>query len=179
MTDTARLYGGSLYELAVDEKLSDIIAEQIGEIRRLFWENPDYARLLSEPSVPLSDRLGMIEQAFGEQAERYLINFLKLLCERDLLGEFAGCCEEYARRYDADNNVAEAVVTSAVPLSEEQKDALVKKLEQIAQKKIRLVTKTEAGVLAGLRVELEGRQLDGTVTGRMNEMSRRLKDATV
>ena len=46
MTQTARVYGGSLYELAVEENLVETIGEQMEEIRRLFWENPDYMKLL-------------------------------------------------------------------------------------------------------------------------------------
>ena len=92
MTQYARLYGGSLYDLAAEENLTDAIGEQMKEIRNLFRENPDYVKLLCEPSVPKTERTKLIEEAFGGQAERYLVNFMKLLCERNLLGEFAGCC---------------------------------------------------------------------------------------
>ena len=53
MTQTARLYGGSLYDLAAEERLTDVIYEQTKEIRKLFGENPDYVKLLSEPAIPL------------------------------------------------------------------------------------------------------------------------------
>ena len=42
MTSTARLYGGSLYELAAGEGLADVLLEQIGEVRKIFRQNPDY-----------------------------------------------------------------------------------------------------------------------------------------
>ena len=98
MTATARLYGGSLYELAAEEGLTEVLMEQTQEVRTLFREYPDYVRLLSEPSLPKTERTKLIEDAFGGQAERYLLNFLKLLCERNILSEYAGCCEEYVRR---------------------------------------------------------------------------------
>lgn len=134
MTQYARLYGGSLYDLAAEENLTDAIGEQMKEIRNLFRENPDYVKLLCEPSVPKTERTKLIEEAFGGQAERYLVNFMKLLCERNLLGEFAGCCEEFTRRYHADHGIAEAVVTSAVALSDAQLTALKAKLEKSAEK---------------------------------------------
>ena len=52
MTSTARLYGGSLYELAAGEGLADLLLEQTKEVREIFRENPDYVRLLAEPSIP-------------------------------------------------------------------------------------------------------------------------------
>lgn len=179
MTQIARLYGGSLYELAAEEQLTGVVMEQMNEVRQLFRENPDYLKLLGEPSIPKEERTGLIETAFGSQAERYLVNFLKLLCERNILAEYAGCCEEFTRRYNADNGIAEAVVTSAVALSEDQMAALKAKLEKISGKKISLIQKTDASVLAGLRVELEGKLLDGTVQSRMSGISRKLNEIIV
>lgn len=179
MTQTARVYGGSLYDLAAEEQLTGTIMEQMKEVRSIFRENPEYLRLLGEPSIPKKERTDMIEAAFGTQAERYLVNFMKLLCERGILGEFGGCCEEFTRRYNVDQGIAEAVVTSAVVLSEEQMEALKTKLEKISGKKISLIQKKDPSVLGGLRVELEGKQLDGTVQGRMSGISRKLNEIIV
>lgn len=176
MTQTARMYGGSLYELAAQEQLADQIKEQMSQIRLLFRENPDYIRLLSEPSISKDERRELIEKAFGEQAERYLVNFIKLLCERNILREYGGCCDEFVRRYNADHGIAEAVVTSAVTLTPQQMEALKDKLEKISGKKVFLIQKKDAAVLAGLKVELEGKQLDGTVQGRLMGISKKLQE---
>ena len=96
-----------MYALALEEGLTGEILKEMKVIRTLFQENPDYVHLLSEPSIPGNERIDLIEAAFGNQAERYLVNFLKLLCERNLLREFGGCCDEYARRYNRDNGIAD------------------------------------------------------------------------
>lgn len=179
MTQIARLYGGSLYDLAAEEQLTEVLMQQTQEIRKIFRENPEYLRLLAEPSIPFEERKGLIEAAFGAQAERYLVNFLKLLCERGILGEYAGCCEAFARRYNAEHGIVEAVVTSAVKLSKEQMDALKEKLSKLSGKKVALEQKTDPAVMAGLRVEMEGRQLDGTVQGRLFDISRKLNEIIV
>ena len=67
MTETARVYGGSLYELAQEEHLEEEILSEMKEIRALFRENPEYPRLLSEPSIPRKERIGLIDAAFGSQ----------------------------------------------------------------------------------------------------------------
>lgn len=176
MTQTARMYGGSLYELAAEEQLADQIKEQMSQIRLLFQENPDYIRLLSEPSISKEERRELIEKAFGEQAERYLVNFIKLLCERNILREYGGCCDEFVRRYNAEHGIADAVVTSAVTLTPQQMEALKNKLEKISGKKVFLIQRKDPAVLAGLKVELEGKQLDGTVQGRLMGISKKLQE---
>lgn len=179
MTKTARLYGSSLYDLAAEEKLTEVIKEQMDEIRKIFRENPEYVRLLGEPSIPKQERTELIEKALGNQAERYLVNFIKLLCERSILSEYSGCCDEFTRLYNADHNIAEAVVTSAIALNDGQIAALTARLEKISGKKISLVQRTDPSVLAGLRVELEGKQLDGTVQSRLSGISRKLDEIIV
>ena len=179
MTQAARVYGGSLYDLAAEEKLDGQIMEQMNEIRQIFRENPGYLKLLGEPAIPLDERLKLLDEAFGGQTEPYLLNFLKLLCEKKIMREFAGCCEEFARRYNTDHGIVEAVVTSAVKLKEEQMEALKAKLEKVSGKKIHLKQKTDPMVLAGLRVEMEGKQFDGTVQGRISDISKRLNEVVV
>ena len=93
--------------------------------------------------------------------------------------EFAGCCEEFTRRYHAEHGISEAVVISAVTLNERQMTALKEKLEKISGKKISLTQKKDPSVIGGLRVELEGKQLDGTVQGRMSGLSRKLNEISI
>ena len=56
MTKTAELYGGSLYDLAVEENCSSEMMEELAQIRDLFRENPEYIGLLTlliHPGTPL------------------------------------------------------------------------------------------------------------------------------
>ena len=74
----------------------------------------------------------------------------------------------------------EAVVTSAVAIKQtSQMEALRAKLEKVSGKKVHLTQKTDPTVLAGLRVEMEGRQLDGTVQGRISDIAKRLNEVVV
>lgn len=179
MTQTAKVYGGSLYDLAVEENKTEEILAQSGQIRKLFWENPDYLQLLSEPSLAKEERIQLIQEAFGHEADGYLVNFLKLLCEKGILNEYAGCCDEFVHRYNVDHNIAEGVVVSAVKLTEEQLAVLTEKLAAQYKKEIHLVQRTDATVIGGLKVELEDIELDGTVKGRLSGIQKKLSDVMI
>jgi len=179
MTKTAKLYGGSLYDLAAEEALTEAMMEEMESVRRIFRENPDYLTLLSEPSIPKTERVSLLKKAFGGQIQPYLLNFLGILCENGTLREFGGCCEEFRIRYNTDHNIAEAVVTSAVSLSEAQAAALKQKLEDLSKKTIVLTQKVDKSLLGGLRVELEGKQLDGTALGRLLSLRKKITEIIV
>ncbi|MCR5330971.1 MAG: ATP synthase F1 subunit delta [Lachnospiraceae bacterium] len=179
MTERAGIYGGSLYDLAAEENLTESIKDQLLEVKAIFRENPEYLRLLSEPAIKKAERLDLIDKAFGGSCEKYLINFIKLLCERGLLGEFEGCCDTFVKRFNVDHNIAEAVVTSAVRLTDSQLASLKAKLEARSGKSVSLIQKLDPKVLAGIKVELEGVQLDGTVSGRLSGIGRKLDEAVL
>ena len=42
MTETAKKYGGSLYELASEENQTDLVLDQLGTVLSLMKENPQY-----------------------------------------------------------------------------------------------------------------------------------------
>ena len=179
MTRTAKLYGGSLYDLAREESIEKDILEQLQEVRDIFRENPDYIRLLSEPSIPLKERCALVDESLGADAHKYLVSFIKLLAEKGHLGEFSMCCDVFEERYDADNDIRKAVVTSAAPLSESQKDALKQQLEKLSGKTVVMELKVDSSLVGGIRVMMDGRVMDGTISGRMKELSRRISEVTL
>ncbi len=179
MTERAGIYGGSLYDLAAEEQLTESIKDQLLGLKAIFRENPEYLRLLGEPAIKRQERLDMIDKALSGSCEKYLTNFIKLLCERGLLGEFEGCCDTFVRRYNADHNIAEAVVTSAVKLTDAQLASLKGKLEAKSGKTVSLTQKLDPKVMAGIKVELEGVLLDGTLSGRISGIGKKIEEAVI
>ena len=179
MTKTAKIYGDSLYDLAAEEKLTEEILPQMEQVAVLFKENPDYLTLLSEPSIPKTERVGLLDKAFEGQLSLYLLNFLKLLCESGMLREYRDSCRQFKARSNEDHNIAEAVVTTAVALTEAQAQALKERLEKISGKTVLLTQKTDSTVLGGIRVELEGKQLDGTVQERLSSLKKKVTEIIV
>ena len=179
MTETARRYGGSLYELALEEGKSEEVLYQLREVLDLMKENPMYGRLLSEPSITKKERTQLLDEAFGASLWPYLLNFLKLLCEKGYLSELKGCCREYRRRYNEDHGISEAVVTSAKELTEAQRSALLAKLEKMSGKKVEMTCYVNPALIGGLRLDFEGKRYDGTAAERLEALRSIIRKTTV
>ena len=96
-----------------------------------------------------------------------------------MLREYRDSCRQFKARYNEDHNIAEAVVTTAVDLTEAQAQALKERLEKISGKTVLLTQKTDSTVLGGIRVELEGKQLDGTVQERLSSLKKKVTEIIV
>ena len=114
MTAAGAEYGGALYELAAEEGLEEVILEQLTEVRRLLAENPDYEKLLAMPSVPKAERCAALDEAFGGQAEPYLVNFLKLLCEKGAIRTLPDCLKEYRARYNEAHGIVPKTIVKEI-----------------------------------------------------------------
>lgn len=166
MTELAKRYGGSLYDLAAEESLTEQLQQELDLAVECCRREPDYLRLLSTPGIPKRERCGLLDQAFAG-LHPYVVNFLKILCEEGLMGELSGCVRAYRERYNADHGILETTVTSAVPLTEDARQKLVAGLQARTGKIIHLNERTDPSVLGGLRLDLDGTRLDGTVQRRL------------
>ena len=179
MTTATSLYGQSLYDLAAEEGLSEEILKQMEMVDVLFKENPAYITLLSEPSIPRRERLGLLEEAFKDQLHPYLLNYLMILLENSLLRGYSASCRTYRSSYYKDHGIEEATVTSAVALSQAQAEALQARLEAISGKKILLRQRVDSSILGGLKVEIGGKLLDGTVMGRLTDLRKKVSETVL
>ena len=159
MTELGRAYGSALYALAEDEKQEDAFLSQLGEVCKLLADNPDYVRLIKDKAIAKTERLALLDGAFSGQIHSYLLNFMKLLCERGAFGEMAACQAEYISCYNEKHGIVPAKVFSAEALSDEQLARLKAALERTSGKHVTLDVHVDAALVGGMRVEMAGKSL--------------------
>lgn len=170
MTELAREYGEGLYELAVEEKLAEVILDQLRILDASFRAEPDFCRLLSNRALGKEERIAILDASLGGQVTTYLLNFLKLLCERGLMQEFSGCVQVYTAHYNLDNNITVAQVTTSAPLTDDQRARLIDKLKTMTGKGVALEEKVDPAVMGGVLLEMDGQRWDNTVRNRLESI---------
>ena len=174
MTELGRAYGSALYALAEDEKQEDAFLSQLGEVCKLLADNPDYVRLIKDKAIAKAERLTLLDGAFGGRIHPYLLNFMKLLCERGAFGEMPACRAEYVSCYNNKHGIIPVKVISAEPLSEAQTARLKEALERKTSKQVTLDIHVDVSLGGGLRVEMAGKCYDNTLESRMDHLRRAL-----
>ena len=168
MTEVGNVYGESLYELAKEENLTKLIGDQLAVLQQAFRQEPDFVRLLSSPNLTKTERCQILDDSFRGKVHSYLLNFLKILTEKNYMRYFSDCCDAYTEHYDQDNGILRVDAVSAVELTTEQKDKLTQKLSRITGKEIALRNRIDPAVLGGIRLDYDGQRLDDTVSHRLD-----------
>ena len=174
MTDLVREYSNALYSLAEEENLQEEINGQLSELVECLDGQPDFMRLLNSHAIPKRERCRALDEVFSSQVNIYLLNFMKVLCERNAFYAFRDCAEAYHHRYNDAFGIVEAFAVSAAPLKEEQLQALKEKLGEISSRRVNLHVTTDESLIGGLRVEMEGRRIDNTIQTRLEQLRRTL-----
>ena len=179
MTQAAKTYAQALYDLAKDEGLGGSILEELKVLKGVFAENPAYSKLLSTPDVSKQERCGLLDETFRGKVHPYVLNFLKILTEKGYVRQFPECCDAYRGFYNEDNGILVVKAVSAVALNEAQEQKLIAKMEATTGKKIDLQCSVDAAQLGGLRLNYDGKQVDGTVKNRMDAIGKLLKNTVL
>ncbi len=174
MTELAREYGDGLYALCAEETLAGDVLAQLAMLKQCFRDQPDFCRLLSNMALPKQERTQVVDRALRGQVHPYVLNFLKLLVEHGVISEFNGCEAAFRQRYNQDNGVVEAVVTTGAPMTDEESAQLIDKLSRMTGRQIQLTEKVDAGVISGVLLEMDGKRYDSTLRHRLEEIRRTL-----
>ena len=78
ISKTAMTYGGALYDLAREESLEEQILGELHAVSDLFRQNPEYTKLLMEPSIEKQERAKLIDEAWGGSVHPYTQIFVAL-----------------------------------------------------------------------------------------------------
>jgi len=168
MTQVGSVYGDALYNLALEEGLTDTVMSELEVLQQCFQQTPEYLRLLSSPTISKQERCQILDDSFRGKVHIYVLNFLKILTEKGYMRHFSDCRKAYEESYNLDNGILPVTAYTAVALSREQADKLTAKLTRITGKRIKLISRIDPDVLGGVRLDYDGKRLDDTVSHRLD-----------
>lgn len=174
MTGLAKEYGEGLYELARDERLLDQLHGELTEIAALLTDQPDFVRLLCSRAIERDRRLQVVDETFRDRVHAYVVNYMKLLVEKERFECFLDSVRWFHRRYNEDFGIVEAHVTSAVALSDDDQAALRQKLQEMSKKQVSLITRVDPALIGGIRVEMDGKRYDNTIQNKLSRLKQSL-----
>lgn len=172
----AKVYSEALFELAAENGSVDDTQKELEALSGIFRDNPDLTRLLSAPTIPDRDKTEVLTSAFGGKISDTTLDFLCLLTQKGRITELEGIITAYRRLWCEKAGILEAVVTTAVPLTKQQRSALKDKLKKKYGKKIILTEKTDPDILGGVIVSFGDTMLDGSVRTKLQSLHKDMKN---
>jgi F-type H+-transporting ATPase subunit delta len=170
----AARYAEGLLRLAQAQGTVGDIGRELEHLVALVRRAPELRRLLERPDLAADRKLAALRAALAENFSYTVHALLSTLVRHergDSVEQVAAAFEELV---DAASGVVRAHAQTAVPLSDDQRARLLRSLERLTGRPVKLEEQTDATVLAGVRLQMGDRLLDGSAAGRLARMREEL-----
>lgn len=170
----ARRYARAILALADEQGSLEQTAAEL-QLLRAVAEDGDVAQALANPLLSASARR-QLAQTIADTLKLSATgrNFVCLLADHRRLDQLVGIAHEFERLLDARLGRVRATVTSAVPLTDAQRQAIIAAFERALGRTVLAETRVDPGLLGGVVVDVEGTVYDGSVRTQLQTLATRI-----
>jgi len=179
MASVEKTYADAMFSLLQDEKADrtvfDTVLGQLRVVDESFKQTPDLYKLMNTPTISDDEKIGIVNAVFDGKVSDYVRNFLRLLAVKKRIGCYPRIVREFRKQYNEHFGLAEIVITSAMPISAEQRGRIVAKMATVigtTQEKVVVSEKVEKDLIGGITVDYGNIRYDGSVKTRLGELAK-------
>ncbi|MDO4323981.1 MAG: ATP synthase F1 subunit delta [Lachnospiraceae bacterium] len=168
----AGTYGDALFELAVEQNLTDSLMQEIEMVQTVLKENDGLEKILMHPEIPKTQKLQVIEKVFKGRISDALTGFLRIVVTKGRYKDLPDIFAYFIARVKEYKKIGVAEVISAVPLGEAQKQRIEKKLlDTTHYETMEIDYKVDESKIGGLMIRIGDRVVDSTIRSKLNRLS--------
>ncbi len=168
-------YAQALLSIAQSQSLTEEVGEDTRTFLGLLRGSQELTNFLSNPFVKQENKKNVLKQLLGEGGNSYLRNFLLLLVDRRRIAFLEPILQQYLVLLRQLNQTVLAEITSAVPLTEAQQQAITEKVITLTKaRQVELETKIDSDLIGGVIIKVGSQVIDASLRGQLRRLSLRL-----
>jgi F-type H+-transporting ATPase subunit delta len=171
----SRNYARALFDLASETSSIDAVAEDLRAARDALWSNREVRDFFSNRLISRVTKKNIVRAGLEGKVDERLVTFLFLVVDRGraaLLGEIS---EEFDRLCRLAHGVRKVTVSSAFPLSAEEKTLVTRALEKRFSAVVELETDVRPSLIGGVVAVSEGQEIEFSIEGRLRELAEQME----
>ena len=164
-----RMYARSLFEAAREGGKLDVVHEQLGDFAAAIADVPELRGLLANPELDPQQKAGVLGEILGD-ADELVRNFVLLTAEKGRAGEIEEIHRELEELVAAEQRRLTVELTTAYELSDDEADAIVKKIESSSGRSVEATRTVDPALIGGIVLQVGSHRLDASVRGRLDRL---------
>jgi len=138
-------------------------------------ENPELDKMMKHPGIPKQEKVKVVENVFKGRISDELTGFLQIIISKERYGDLQAIFSYFIDKVKEVRKIGVAYVTSAVELSEAQKESVKDKLlETTSYKSMEMHYKVDKSLIAGMVIRIGDRVVDSSVRTKIDELTKQL-----
>jgi F-type H+-transporting ATPase subunit delta len=158
-------YAQAIYEIALEQNALDKWLSDLGQLLSL-GTDVEVLALFESPKLKFEDKIKIVDQRVLS-VEPMTRNRAYLLVSRNKMHLIGGIMEQYRHLLDNYRGVLHAVVTTAIPLDDDEQERIKKALTAITGKTTEIESRVDPAIKGGMVARIDGKLLEGSVRDRL------------
>jgi F-type H+-transporting ATPase subunit delta len=168
-------YAQALLSLGQSSNLVERFGQDAAYILDVLGSSDELNVFLANPFTDDSIKQTVLKQVFGAQVDPMMQNFLMLLVDKRRVIFLGGICEQYQALMRKLNQTVLAEVTSAVELTEAQKQSIREKVTAMtAARQVDVVTTIDPELIGGVVIKVGSQVIDASLRGQLRRITLKL-----
>ncbi|WP_297636467.1 F0F1 ATP synthase subunit delta [uncultured Clostridium sp.] len=167
-------YAKALYDIGKKKGKVEEFLVDLTQICDIFDENKKLMNLMIHPEIKINKKKEVFTKLFGEKIDDELLTFMYIVIEKGRIGFLREKVNQLESIYLEEINTLKGVVKTAVPLTGEQYEGILKCLEKKYEKTIILVQEIDKDLIGGVYIKINNQIIDGTIKGKYEELKKKI-----
>ena len=152
--------------------------QQLNDFSGTLANSRELREVLMNPSIASDQKLKVLDAIAGRIGMFPQVrNFLAVIMDHQRLGELNEILAEYHGVVDEQSNLAEAEITSAHPLNDQDRAELEAQVARLVGGRVRATYSQDATLLGGAVVRIGSTVYDGSIRAQLQQLKQKLVNA--
>ena len=154
------------------------VQQQLNDFNDALAESRALREVLGNPAIPADEKLKVLD-AISARVNMLpqVRNFLAVIMDNQRLSELNEIVAEYHAVVDEQSGMAEAEITSAHPLNDQDRAELESQVAKLAGGRVRTTYRQDETLLGGAVVRIGSTVYDGSIRAQLQQLKQKLVSA--
>jgi F-type H+-transporting ATPase subunit delta len=163
-------YALAFYEIGEEKERVEEYLNELKEVVRLIDENEQLLEIIKHPDLSTSKKKQLFNNIFSGKIDDDILSFLLILIEKNRMLELDDILQEVEKIHLDRMKVLDAYVKTVIPLTDEEKNALIEKLQKKYARTIVLKEEIDKDIIGGVFIRVGNHIMDGTIKSKFENI---------
>ncbi|AEV33343.1 ATP synthase F1 subunit delta [Owenweeksia hongkongensis] len=175
VTALNRRYAKSLLDLSIEQNKLEESMKDMDYVMKVIASSRDLRVLLKSPIVNADKKEAILVNLFQGQISDLTFKFINIILSKGRESQLEGIAHGFLNLYRKNKGIEEAVVTSAVELSEAQRNDIREKLKGITGNSIEITEMIDPSIIGGVKIRVGDKQYNGSIAYQLDQLKRQFE----
>jgi F-type H+-transporting ATPase subunit delta len=171
------MYARALFDAAKEAGRLDAVSEELDDFVTASAEVPQLGALLRNPELDPRAKREALADVLGD-ADELVRNFVLLAVEKGRAAQLDEIEREFEQLVAADQGRLEVELTTALELSDEEAEDIVRQIEQASGRQVAASRRVDPDLIGGIVLQAGSLRVDASVRGRLERLRHELVTRT-